>query len=80
MNNKVLLYSIGNYIQCLIITDNGKEYVCVCVCVCVSEYIYIGLAKKFVWVSLKHYIYIKLPQLYIYNWITLLYIRNNTTL
>ena len=25
MNNKDLLYSTGNYIQCLIITYNGKE-------------------------------------------------------
>ena len=25
INNKDLLYSTGNYIQCLIITNNGKE-------------------------------------------------------
>ena len=27
INNKVLLYSIGNYIQYLEISHNGKEYV-----------------------------------------------------
>ena len=26
MNNKVLLYSTGNYIQYLVINHNGKEY------------------------------------------------------
>ena len=26
MNNKVLLYSTGNYIQYLVVTYNGKEY------------------------------------------------------
>ena len=45
INNKVLLYSTGNYIQYPMINHNGKEYekrnvciymcVCVCVCVCV---------------------------------------------
>ena len=37
INNKVLLYSTGNYIHCPVINHNGKEYVhaCVCVCVCV---------------------------------------------
>ena len=37
-NNKVLLYSTGNYIQYLVINHNGKrykkEYIYVCVCVC----------------------------------------------
>ena len=36
INNKVLLYSTGNYIQCPIIycneKESGKEYVCVCIC------------------------------------------------
>ena len=33
--NKDLLYSTGNYIQCLIVTYNGKESEKECVCVCV---------------------------------------------
>ena len=35
INNSVLVDSTGNYIQCLVITYNGKE----------SEKVYIGLAK-----------------------------------
>ena len=35
INNKVLLYSTGNYIQCLVITHNRKEYEKQHVCVCV---------------------------------------------
>ena len=39
MNNKVLLYSMGNYIRYPMINHNGKKIkrmcVCVCVCVCV---------------------------------------------
>ena len=43
INNKVLLYSTGNYIQYPVINHNEKEsekeyiciYMCVCVCVCV---------------------------------------------
>ena len=43
INNRVLLYITGNYIQCPVINRNGKEsekesiyiYMCVCVCVCV---------------------------------------------
>ena len=41
INNKVLLYSTGNYIQYPMINHNGREYtkqciyMCVCVCVCV---------------------------------------------
>ena len=44
INNKVLRYSTGNYIQYPIINHNGKEYIkkrmymCVCVCVCVCVY------------------------------------------
>ena len=49
INNKVLLYSTGNYIQYPVINHNGKEYEKVCiyiyiyiyVCVCVYGYIYI---------------------------------------
>ena len=45
INNKVLLYRAGNYIQYPVINHNGKEYekdyiyiyMCVCVCVCVTE-------------------------------------------
>ena len=50
-NSKVLLYSIGSYIQNPMMNYNGKEYekqyvciyiyiyiyVCVCVCVCMTE-------------------------------------------
>ena len=42
INNKVLLYNTGNYIQYPMRNHNGKEYfkkkyVCVCVCVCVYK-------------------------------------------
>ena len=41
MDEKILLYSTGNYIQCPVINHNGKEcgkvYVYICVCVCVTE-------------------------------------------
>ena len=41
MNNKVLLYSTGNYTQYLIITYIGKEfekeYIYICVSMCVTE-------------------------------------------
>ena len=41
INNKFLLYSIGNYIRYPGINHNGKayekEYICVCVCVSVTE-------------------------------------------
>ena len=41
INNEVLLYNAGNYIQYLVINHNGKECekirVCVCVCVCITE-------------------------------------------
>ena len=30
INNKDLLYSTGNYIQCPVINQNEKEYVCIC--------------------------------------------------
>ena len=32
-NNKVLLYSTGNYNQYPVINQNGKEYEKVCVCI-----------------------------------------------
>ena len=39
LSNEVLLYSKGNYIQCLGIEHDGRQYdkknICVCVCVCV---------------------------------------------
>ena len=35
MDNKVLLYSTGNYIQYLVINHNGKEYEKECVRVCI---------------------------------------------
>ena len=40
VNNKVLLYSTGNYIQYPIINHNGKEYEKEYICVCVCVYIY----------------------------------------
>ena len=45
INNKVLQYSTGSYIQCPVINHNGKDY--------------------------------KKEHMYMYNWITLLYGRNN---
>ena len=41
INNKVLVYSTGNYIQYPVINHNGKEYIYVCVCVYIYIYIYI---------------------------------------
>ena len=40
INNKVLLYSTGNYNQYPMINYNGKEYVCLCKtesCCCTAE-------------------------------------------
>ena len=39
INNKVLLYSIGDYIQYPVINHSGKEYEkeCTYICVCVTE-------------------------------------------
>jgi len=49
INSKVLKCNTGNYIQYLVTSHNGKEYikknvyvpvrvyVCVCVCVCINE-------------------------------------------
>ena len=39
INNKVLLYSTGNYIQDPVMNHNGKEYEKECVCI----YIYIDI-------------------------------------
>ena len=41
INNKVLLYSTGNYIQYPIINHNGKEYEKAYICMCMYVYIYI---------------------------------------
>ena len=41
-NNKVLLYSIGNYIQYLVINYNGKEYANIYIYI----YIYIYIAES----------------------------------
>ena len=38
INNKVLLYSTGNYIQCLGVNPNGKEYG--------KKYIYIKITES----------------------------------
>ena len=40
INNKVLLNSIGNYIQYPVVNHNGKEYEKECMCVYVCVYIY----------------------------------------
>ena len=39
INNKVLLYSAGNYIQYPVINDNGKEYEkeCIYIYICITE-------------------------------------------
>ena len=52
MNNKVLLQSSGNQIQCPVISHNGKEYEkeCVCVCVCVCVCIHFAATK----ITLQH--------------------------
>ena len=44
INNKVLLYSTGNFIQYPVINRDGKEYkkrMCVCVYIYINIYIYI---------------------------------------
>ena len=48
INNKVLLYSTGNYIQYPVINHKEKcikenVYVCLYICLCVCIYIYIKL-------------------------------------
>ena len=37
INNKVLLYSTGNYIQYLVINSNGKEYEKEYIYICITE-------------------------------------------
>ena len=37
IDNKVLLYSTGNYIQHPMINHNGKEYEKECICICTTE-------------------------------------------
>ena len=37
INNKVLLYNTGNYTQCPVINQKGKEYEKVCICICITE-------------------------------------------
>ena len=39
INNRELLYSTGNYSQCLVITHNGKESEKEYMCVCITDYI-----------------------------------------
>ena len=56
INNKVLLFSIGNHSQYLMINHNGKEYKKECIyiymcvytyiCVCVYIYIIYGMHKQ----------------------------------
>ena len=45
INNKVLLYSTGKYIQYPVINHNGKEYEKECVCMYIYIYIYIYIYK-----------------------------------
>ena len=58
INNKVLLYSTGNYIQDLVIKHNGKEYekeckyICIYICVCVYIYIHI---HTYIYIKLNHF-------------------------
>ena len=52
--NKVLLYSIGDYIQYLVISHNAKEFRKECVCIHTHKYIHIKL-NHFVQYKLKHY-------------------------
>ena len=46
INNKALLYSTGNYIQCPIVNCNEKEsekeYVCACVCIYICVCVFIS--------------------------------------
>ena len=37
INNKVLLYTTGNYVQYPVIKHNGKEYEKECICICITE-------------------------------------------
>ena len=37
INNKVLLYSTGNYIQYPVISHNGEEYDKECIYICITE-------------------------------------------
>ena len=50
INNKVLLYSTGNYIQYPVTNHNGKEhekeYIYMCVCVCVYHFAAAAAAKS----------------------------------
>ena len=65
INNNLLLYSTGNYIQYPVINRNGKEHEkeCVCVCVCVYIYIYIYIYTyiyTYICIYIYMYIYITL--------------------
>ena len=59
INNKVLLYSTGNYTQCLLITYNGKEYEKEYVCV-VYIYIYTHtyITESYITEHITEYIFI----------------------
>ena len=54
INNEVLLYSTGDFIQYPGINYSGKEYkkgyIYICVCVCVYIYIYI-----YIYMQLEHF-------------------------
>ena len=62
MNNKIILYSTGNYIQYPMINHNGKEYekeyIHVCIymyihmCVCVYIYMYVCV---YIYIILSHF-------------------------
>ena len=46
LNNKVLLYSTGNYIQHPVINHNGKEYTCITESLCCTHNIYFNKIKN----------------------------------
>ena len=67
INNKVLLYSTGNYVQCPVINHNGKECKKKNVYVCITESFAVQqrlahhckstiLKKKKVWQTKKEYL------------------------
>ena len=53
INNKVLLYSTGNYIQYLVINHNGKEYTCITESLCYTTEINTTLKVNYTSIILK---------------------------
>ena len=49
ISNKILLYSIGNYVQSpgmIVMEDNTRKGMCVCVCVCVYDWVTFLYSRK----------------------------------